>query len=103
MQPHDIAILAPARSPFGKFGGALRDFAIPELGGSVYVEALRRSGLAPEDVDEVAAGVNLPGVDRSLVRQILTRAGIPPERVAYTVDRACCCAKDSGSSGVGIC
>jgi acetyl-CoA C-acetyltransferase len=90
MQPHDIAILAAARSPFGKFGGALRDFTIPELGGAVYAEALRRSGLAPEDVDEVAAGVNLPGADRSLARQILIRAGIPPERIAYTVDRACC-------------
>jgi acetyl-CoA C-acetyltransferase len=90
MRPDDVAVLAAARSPFGKFGGALRDFTIPELGGSVFAEALRRSGLSPEDVDEVAVGVNLPGADRSLARQVLIRAGLPPERVAYTVDRACC-------------
>jgi acetyl-CoA C-acetyltransferase len=90
MRPDDVAILAAARSPFGKFGGSLRELTIPELGGYVFAEALRRSGLSPEDVDEVAVGVNLPGADRSLARQILIKAGLPPERVAYTVDRACC-------------
>src|SRR6185503_4665208 len=39
---------------------------------------------------EVATGVNLPGGDRSIARQLLIEAGIPTERVAYTVDRACC-------------
>jgi acetyl-CoA C-acetyltransferase len=90
MRPDDIAVIAAARSPFGKFGGSLRDFTIPNLGGLVFAEALRRSGIPAEAVDEVAVGVNLPGADRSLARQILIRAGIPPERVAYTVDRACC-------------
>jgi len=90
MRPDDVAIIAAARSPFGKFGGSLRDFTIPELGGLVFAEAVRRSSVPAESVDEVAVGVNLPGADRSLARQILIRAGIPPERVAYTVDRACC-------------
>jgi acetyl-CoA C-acetyltransferase len=44
----------------------------------------------PADVEEVATGVNLPGADRSIARQVLIEAGIPPARVAYTVDRACC-------------
>ena len=35
-------------------------------------------------------GVNLPGADRSIARQVLIRAEIPPEKVAYTTDRACC-------------
>jgi acetyl-CoA C-acetyltransferase len=38
----------------------------------------------------VATGVNLPGADRSIARQLLIEAGIPTDRVAYTVDRACC-------------
>jgi len=78
------------RSPFGRFGGALKDFSLPELGGQVYAEAIRRAEVDPADVEEVATGVNLPGADRSIARQVLIEAGIPPSRVAYTVDRACC-------------
>jgi len=90
MNPEDIAIIAAARTPFGKFGGSLRDFSLPELGGIAVAEVIKRAGIAPEDVDEVAMGVNLPGADRSIARQVLINAGIPTEKVAYTVDRACC-------------
>ena len=82
--------MSAVRSPFGKFGGALKDFTIGKLGGLVVAEAIKRAGISPEDVEEVATGVNLPGADRSLARQVLIEAGIPPTRVAYTVDRACC-------------
>jgi len=90
MELDDIAVVAAARTPFGKFGGSLRDFSLPDLGGKVVAEVVLRSGLHPQDVDEVATGVNLPGADRSIARQVLLAAGIPPEKVAYTVDRACC-------------
>src|SRR5262245_1461289 len=86
----EVVVISAVRSPFGKFGGALKDFSLPKLGGLVVAEALRRAGIAPEDVEEVATGVNLPGSDRSIARQLLISAGIPPQRVAYTVDRACC-------------
>ena len=86
----DVVIVSSARSPFGRFGGALRDFTLPELGGLVFAEAVRRAAIDPEEVEEVATGVNLPGADRSIARQVLIEAGIPPHRVAYTVDRACC-------------
>ncbi len=90
MDQEDIAVVAALRTPFGKFGGTLRDFTHPQLGAHVVKEAVRRAGIKPEEVDEVALGVNLPGADRSIARQVLVDAGIPPERVAYTVDRACC-------------
>ena len=86
----EVAIVSAVRSPFGKFGGTLREFRLPELGGSVLAEAIRRAGVDPADVEEVATGVNLPGADRSIARQVLIEAGVPPNRVAYTVDRACC-------------
>jgi acetyl-CoA C-acetyltransferase len=86
----EVAVVSAVRSPFGKFGGTLKDFTLPKLGGLVAAEAIRRAGIAPEDVEEVATGVNLPGADRSIARQILIEAGIPTTRVAYTVDRACC-------------
>ena len=86
----EVVVASAVRSPFGKFGGTLRDFTLPELGGKVVAEAIRRAGIDPADVEEVATGVNLPGADRSIARQVLIEAGIPPSRVAYTVDRACC-------------
>lgn len=87
---NEVAVISAVRSPFGKFGGTLKDFTLPELGGLIVAEAIRRAGIDPADVEEVATGVNLPGADRSIARQVLIEAGIPPDRVAYTVDRACC-------------
>ena len=90
MNQEEVVVISAVRSPFGKFGGAMKDFSLPKLGGLVVAEAIRRAGIAPDDVEEVATGVNLPGADRSIARQLLIQAGIPPNRVAYTVDRACC-------------
>jgi acetyl-CoA C-acetyltransferase len=86
----EVVVVSAVRSPFGKFGGTLKDLTLPELGGPVVAEAIRRAGVEPADVEEVAIGVNLPGADRSIARQVLIAAGIPPTRVAYTIDRACC-------------
>ncbi len=90
MSNQEVAVISAVRSPFGRFGGALKDFTLPKLGGLVFAEAIRRAGIEPVDVEEVATGVNLPGADRSIARQVLIEAGIPTNRVAYTVDRACC-------------
>ena len=85
-----IVVAGVARTPFGRFGGELREMSLPDLGATAVVGALRRSGLSANDVDELAFGVNLPGSDRSIARQVQLRSGIPEDRVAYTVDRACC-------------
>ena len=87
---NEVCVISAVRSPFGKFGGTLKDLTLPELGGRVVAEAIRRARVDPADVEEVATGVNLPGADRSIARQVLIEAGIPTNRVAYTVDRACC-------------
>jgi acetyl-CoA C-acetyltransferase len=88
----EVVIVSACRTPFGAFGGTLKDFTHPELAGIVITEALRRADVRPDEVDEVALGVNLPGSDRSIARQAMLKAGIPEEKVAYTVDRACCSA-----------
>ncbi len=90
MSNQEVAVISAVRSPFGRFGGALKDFTLPKLGGLVFAEAIRRAAIEPGDVEEVATGVNLPGGDRSIARQVLIEAGVPTSRVAYTVDRACC-------------
>jgi acetyl-CoA C-acetyltransferase len=85
-----VEVVGYARTPFGKFGGALRTLTLPELGAYTLAAALRRSDIGPEEVDEVAVGVNFPGSDRTIARQVQLRAGIPDDRVSYSVDRACC-------------
>ncbi|MCW2976584.1 MAG: hypothetical protein JWM06_1865, partial [Actinomycetia bacterium] len=85
-----VAIVGAARTPFGKFGGALRSLSLPELGSHAATAALERAEIRPDEVDELALGVNFPGSDRSIARQVALRAGVPEERNAYTVDRACC-------------
>jgi acetyl-CoA C-acetyltransferase len=85
-----VVIAAAARTPFGRFGGVMRGLSIPELGSLATAEALRRAGVSGDEVDELALGVNFPGSDRSIARQTALRAGIPDDRNAYTVDRACC-------------
>jgi acetyl-CoA C-acetyltransferase len=49
-KPNAVAVVSAVRSPFGKFGGTLRDFSLPELGGQVVAEAIRRAGIDPADV-----------------------------------------------------
>jgi acetyl-CoA C-acetyltransferase len=90
MAPTDVVIAAAARTPFGAFGGSLRDRSIPDLASEAAVAALERAGVAPQEVDELVLGVNLPGSDRSLARQTQLKCGMPEERSSYTVDRACC-------------
>src|SRR6202012_793545 len=76
--------------PFGKFGGSLRSLTLPELGALSVVAALEDADIGAERVDEMVLGVNFPGGDRSVARQVQLRAGVPDDRVSYTVDRACC-------------
>jgi acetyl-CoA C-acetyltransferase len=85
-----VHVVGYARTPFGRFGGALKTLALPELGAYAVEAALRRAAIGPDRVDEVAFGVNFPGGDRSIARQVQLRAGIPDDKVSYTVDRACC-------------
>ena len=86
----NVVIVSAVRTPFGNFGGVLKDLTLPQLGAKAIKCSLERASLQPEDVEEVAFGVNLPGSDRSIARQSMLQAGVPEEKVAYTVDRACC-------------
>ena len=86
----NVVVLGAARTPFGAFGGVMRDMSIPELGSVAAKAAMERAGVEPDEIDEFAMGVNLPGSDRSIARQTALRAGVPDDRTSYTVDRACC-------------
>src|ERR1700741_387633 len=85
-----VVISGAARPPFGRFGGTLRSLTVPELAVISIRASIDRADVSPTDIDEVTLGVNLPGSDRSIARQALLSAGIPDERPAVTIDRACC-------------
>jgi len=86
----EVVIAGAVRTAVGKFGGALADVRAVELGTVVVKEALRRTGLAPEDVDEVIMGQVLQaGAGANAARQTALLSGIPAAVPAYTVNKVC--------------
>jgi len=86
----DVVIASAVRTPIGKFNGALKDVPAVELGRLVAEEALRRASLTPVDVDEVIVGnARQAGNGPNLARQIGFRAGVPVDRPAFTINKAC--------------
>ena len=83
-------IVSGARTPFGKFGGALRSFSAAELGGITIKEALKRGGVNGEDVDEVIFGSVLQGGQGQIPsRQAARLAGLPWEVGTETINKVC--------------
>lgn len=83
-------ILSAARTPTGKFQGLLSGFSATDLGAIAVKEAVSRSGIKPEDVDEVMMGcVVQAGLGQAPARQAALKAGLPPEVSALTVNMVC--------------
>jgi len=93
------AILATARTPFGKMGGALKAVDATELGGTAIRAALERAEVAPEQVQGVVMGQVLQaGRGQPPSRQAQIKGGIPKEVPSETVNKVCA----SGIRAVGI-
>ena len=83
-------IVAGARTPFGKFGGAFKDVPAVTLGGHAIRAALERSGVSPDQVDYVIMGQVLQaGAGQITARQAAIGAGIPQEVPAITINKVC--------------
>jgi acetyl-CoA C-acetyltransferase len=83
-------IVAGARTPIGRFRGALASLSGVELGTIAIREALARAGLGPERVDYVIMGQVLRGgTGQTTARQAAIAAGIPKEVPALNVDKVC--------------
>lgn len=83
-------ILAGCRTPIGRFLGALATVPATELGSRCVEEALRRSGLAADRVDEVILGNILSaGLGQAPARQAALGAGLPPTVAALTINKMC--------------
>jgi acetyl-CoA C-acetyltransferase len=86
----DVVILSAARTPIGRYGGALRDIHPAELGAVAARAAIARAGLAVDDVDEVWIGHGRQaGSGPNPARQVGHRAGVPFAAPAQTINKAC--------------
>lgn len=85
-----VVILSAVRTPIGRYGGAFKETSAVSLGVSASVEAMKRAGVSPDQVDEVIFGMARQAGNRpNPARQVLYRSGIPVERTAFTVNQAC--------------
>src|SRR5688500_1205053 len=83
-------IVSAARTPIGKFLGALSALSAPDLGGIAIKAALQRAGVPIEDVEQVIMGNVLQGgVGQALARQASLKAGLPPTVSALTINKVC--------------
>ena len=83
-------IVAGARTPFGRFGGAFKEVPATTLGAHAIRAALDRSGVKGEDVDYVIMGQVLQaGAGQITARQAAIDAGIPQEVPAITINKVC--------------
>ena len=83
-------IVAGARTPFGKFGGALRSLKAAQLGGAAIRAAIEKAGLDKATIDEVIIGNVLQGGQGQIPsRQAAREAGIPWEVKTETINKVC--------------
>ncbi|MDQ3725007.1 MAG: acetyl-CoA C-acetyltransferase [Actinomycetota bacterium] len=92
-------ILGTARTPFGKMGGGLASLDATDLGGHAIEAALERSGVAPEQVEQVVFGQVLQaGQGQIPSRQAQIKGGIPKEVPSETINKVCA----SGMRAIGL-
>src|SRR4249919_3893742 len=92
-------IVEGARTPIGKFRGALASFPAAQLGGFAIRAALERTGVTPDQVEYVIMGhVIQAGQGQMTARQAAIAAGVPKEIPALTVNKVCL----SGTSAIAI-
>ena len=85
-----VVILDGARTPFGKFGGALASLQASDLGGIAIKAALEKANVAPSDVGEVIIGTVLQaGQGQIPSRQAASKAGIPWHVKTETINKVC--------------
>ena len=85
-----VVLAGACRTAIGTMGGTLSTTPAPDLGTIVIKEALKRTGIKPEQVDEVYMGcVIQAGLGQNPARQAAVNAGIPVEVPATTINVLC--------------
>jgi 3-oxoadipyl-CoA thiolase len=87
----EVYLIDGARTPQGRYGGALASVRPDDLAALIVGEAVRRAGIPADSVDEVILGAaNQAGEDnRDVARMAVLLAGLPHTVPGYTVNRLC--------------
>ncbi|MFY9976562.1 MAG: acetyl-CoA C-acetyltransferase [Chromatiaceae bacterium] len=86
----NIVIVAAARTAVGSFGGSLSSLPAVELGVVVLQALLERTGVQPDQIDEVILGqVLTAGTGQNPARQTAIKAGLPHKVPAMTINKVC--------------
>ena len=82
-----IVLAGACRTAIGSMGGSLSTVPAADLGAIVIKEAVKRAGIAPEQVDHVYMGcVIQAGLGQNVARQASIKAGLPVEVPAVTLN-----------------
>jgi len=84
----EAVIASAVRTPIGKYGGMLSIYKDFEIGAMVIHEAVKRSGINPEDIQDVYFG-NLLGLPGNVAKVAAMKAGLPENIPAVSIDRQC--------------
>ena len=87
---NDVVITAALRTPIGAYMGSLKSLSAEKLGALTIREAIFKSKLKPDDVDEVIMGhVLTSGLGQNPARQASIYAGVPISKPAHIVNQVC--------------
>ena len=90
MADREVVIINGARTAIGKFGGTLKDLTVVDVGVAAVRGAVEKSGIKPEDIDEVIIGhARQAGTGPNAARIVSVKAGIPNSVPAFGVQQAC--------------
>tara|TARA_Y100000591_G_C21783487_1_gene672437 strand:+ start:180 stop:1352 length:1173 start_codon:yes stop_codon:yes gene_type:complete len=86
----ELYITSAIRTAVGSLGKSLKNVRSEDLGSSVITQAIKKSNLKVEDVDEVIMGQVLTGgTGQNPARQASIKSGVPKEKPAYIVNQVC--------------
>ena len=86
----DVVIVAATRTAIGSFGGTLASLSASTLGAHVISGLMRKTGLSPEQVDEIILGqVLTAGSGQNPARQAAIHGGLPHGVPALTINKVC--------------
>jgi acetyl-CoA C-acetyltransferase len=90
MNKKEVYIISAVRTPFGSFGGSLKDIPATKLGAAAIKGAIEKAGIKPSDVNEVYMGCVLQAnLGQAPARQASIFAGLPEDVCCTTINKVC--------------
>jgi acetyl-CoA C-acetyltransferase len=90
MTANPTVIVYAGRTAIGKLSGSFAQTPAPQLGAALVKDCIRKTGIAPEKIDEIIMGeVLTAGVGQAPARQTAIYGGLPKSVAATTINRVC--------------